>query len=59
MEDKMYCFYLKTNRTVCVLGNDFQMEYDKIIVIKDRKIIATFVIDNIEGFIVKDVEGKE
>jgi hypothetical protein len=35
------------------------MEYDKIIVIKDRKIKATFVIDNIEGFIVKDVEGKE
>jgi hypothetical protein len=59
MEDKMYIFYLKTNRTVCVLGNDFQMEYDKIIVIKDREIIATFVIDNIEGFIVKDVEGKE
>jgi hypothetical protein len=59
MEDKMYCFYLKTNRVVCVLGNDFQMEYDKIIVIKDREIIATFVIDNIEGFIVKDVEEKE
>lgn len=59
MEGKMYIFYLKTNRVVCVIGDDFQLDYDKIIVIKDREIIATFVIDNIEGFIVKDVERKE
>lgn len=53
MEDKMYIFCLKTNRTVCVIGDDFEMEYDKIIVIKDREIKATFTIDGIEGFIIK------
>lgn len=53
MEAKMYIFYLKTNRVVCVIGNDFDMEYDKIIVIKDREIKATFTIDGIEGFVIK------
>lgn len=55
MEEKMYIFYLKTNRVVCVIGNDFYMEYDKIIVIKDREIKATFTIDGIEGFVIKKI----
>jgi len=53
MEDKMYIFYLKTNRVVCVIGDDFQFDYDKIIVGKDREIKATFMFDGIEGFIIK------
>ena len=53
MEEKMYIFYLKTNRVVCVIGDDFQFDYDKIIVIKDRKIKATFMFDGIEGFVIK------
>lgn len=59
MEEKMYIFYLKTNRTVCVIGNDFEMEYDKIIVIKDREIKATFTIDGIEGFVIKKITETE
>jgi hypothetical protein len=53
MEDKMYIFYLKTNRVVCVIGDDFQLDYDKIIVIKDRKIKAAFMVDGVEGFVIK------
>ena len=53
MEDKMYIFYLKTNRVVCVIGDDFQFDCDKIIVVKDRKIKAAFTIDGIEGFVIK------
>ena len=53
MEEKMYIFYLKTNRVVCVIGDDFRFDYDKIIVIKDREIKATFTIDGIEGFVIK------
>lgn len=53
MEDKMYIFYLKTNRVVCVIGDDFDMDYDKIIVIKDRKIKAAFMVDGVEGFVIK------
>jgi hypothetical protein len=53
MEYKMYIFYLKTNRVVCVIGDDFQLDYDKIIVIKDRKIKATFMVDGVEGFVIK------
>lgn len=53
MEEKMYIFYLKTNRVVCVIGDDFQLEYDKIIVIKDRKIKAVFMVDGVEGFVIK------
>jgi predicted protein tyrosine phosphatase len=53
MEDKMYIFYLKTNRVVCVIGDDFQFDYDKIIVIKDRKIKAAFMVDGVEGFVIK------
>ena len=52
-EAKMYTFYLKTNRTVCVIGDDFQFDYDKIIVVRDRKIKATFMFDGIEGFVIK------
>lgn len=52
-DDKMYIFYLKTNRVVCVIGDDFDMDYDKIIVIKDREIKASFTIDGIEGFVIK------
>lgn len=59
MEEKMYIFYLKTNRTVCVIGNDFEMEYDKIIVIKDRKIKASFMVDGIEGFVIKKIAEAE
>jgi hypothetical protein len=53
MEDKMYIFYLKTNRVVCVIGDDFQLDYDKIIVIKDREIKASFMVDGVEGFVIK------
>jgi len=54
MEDKMYIFYLKTNRVVCVIGDDFQFDSDTIIVIKDREIKATFTFDGIEGFVIKN-----
>lgn len=53
MEEKMYIFYLKTNRVVCVIGNDFEMDCDKIIVIKGREIKASFTFDGIEGFVIK------
>ena len=53
MEEKMYIFYLKTNRVVCVIGDDFQFDHDTIIVVKDRKIKATFMFDGIEGFVIK------
>jgi len=53
MEDKMYIFYLKTNRVVCVIGDDFQFDSDQIIVVEDRKIKAAFMFDGIEGFVIK------
>lgn len=59
MEDKMYIFYLKTNRVVCVIGDDFQFDYDKIVVVKDRKIKATFTFDGIEGFVIKKIAEAE
>lgn len=59
MEDKMYIFYLKTNRVVCVIGDDFQIDYDQIIVIKDRKIKATFMFDGVEGFVIKKITEAE
>lgn len=55
MKDKMYIFYLKTNRVVCVIGDDFQFDSYQIIVIKDRKIKAAFTYDGIEGFVIKKV----
>lgn len=55
MKDKMYVFYLKTDRVVTVIGDDFQFDYDKIIVCKDKKIKATFMFDGIEGFITKNI----
>ena len=59
MEAKMYIFYLKTNRVVCVIGDDFQFDYDKIIVVRDRKIEATFTFDGIEGFVIKKITETE
>jgi predicted protein tyrosine phosphatase len=60
MEDKMYIFYLKTNRVVCVIGDDFQFDSDTIIVIKDRKIKAAFMVDGVEGFVIKkNTEAEE
>lgn len=53
MEDKMYIFYLKTNRVVCVIGDDFQFDSDEIIVCKDKKIKAAFMVDGVEGFVIK------
>lgn len=53
MKDKMYIFYLKTNRVVCVIGDDFQFDSYQIIVIKDRKIKAAFMVDGVEGFVIK------
>ena len=55
MKDKMYIFYLKTDRVVCVIGDDFQFDYDKIIVVRDRKIEATFMFEGIEGFVIKKI----
>ncbi len=55
MEDKMYIFYLKSDRVVTVIGDDFQFDCDKIIVFKDREIKASFMFDGIEGFIIKKV----
>ena len=59
MEDKMYIFYLKTNRVVCVIGDDFQFDYDKIVVVEDRKIKATFTFDGVEGFVIKKITETE
>ena len=55
MEDKMYVFYLKTDRVVTVIGDDFEMDCDKAIVIKDGTIRAAFMFNGIEGFEVKRI----
>ena len=55
MEDKMYIFYLKTDRVVTVIGDNLVMDCDKAIVIKDGTIRAAFMFNGIEGFEVKRI----
>lgn len=61
MEDKMYVFYLKTDRVVAVIGDTISIDYTKnyIDIFRNQKLQAEFMRESIEGFIVKDVEGKE
>lgn len=59
MENKQYIFYLKSDRDVVAIGDNLVMDCDKVIVFKDKSIKAIFMFENLEGFIVKDVEGKE
>lgn len=61
MEDKMYVFYLKTDRVVAVIGDTISIDYTKnyIDIFRNQILQAEFMRESIEGFIVKDVEGKE
>ena len=57
MEEKMYVFYLKTDRVVAVIGDTISIDYTKnyIDIFRNQKLQAEFMLDGIEGFITKKV----
>jgi hypothetical protein len=57
MEDKMYVFYLKSDKVAEVIGYNLVMDCDKVLVFKEKKIRASFMFDGIEGFITKNIEN--
>ena len=59
MEDKMYVFYLKTDRVVTVIGDEISIDYTKnyIDIFRNQKLQAEFMRESIDGFIVKNIEN--
>ena len=59
MEDKMYVFYLKTDRVVTVIGDEISIDYTKnyIDIFRNQKLQAEFMRESIEGFITKNIEN--
>jgi hypothetical protein len=59
MEDKMYVFYLKTDRVVAVIGDEISIDYMKnyIDIFHNGKLKAEFMRESIEGFITKNIEN--
>ena len=59
MEDKMYVFYLKTDRVVTVIGDEISIDYTKnyIDVFRNGILQAEFMRESIEGFITKNIEN--
>lgn len=57
MEDKMYVFYLKTDRVVTVIGDEIGIDHkgNFINIFHNQKLQAKFTFDGIEGFIIKKV----
>jgi hypothetical protein len=57
MEDKMYVFYLKTDRVVTVIGDTISIDYTKnyIDIFHNQKLQAEFMRESIEGFITKNI----
>ena len=57
MEEKMYVFYLKTDRVVTVIGDEIRTDYTKnyIDIFRNQKLQAKFMLNGIEGFEVKRV----
>lgn len=57
MEDKMYVFYLKTDRVVTVIGDTISIDYTKnyIDIFRNQKLQAEFMRESIEGFITKNI----
>lgn len=61
MEEKMYIFYLKTDRVVAVIGDKISIDYTKnyIDIFRNQKLQAEFMLESIEGFIAKEVAEAE
>ena len=59
MEDKMFVFYLKTDRVVTVIGDEISIDYTKnyIDIFRNQKLQAEFMRESIEGFITKNIEN--
>jgi hypothetical protein len=61
MEDKMYVFYLKTDRVVAVIGDRYYIEHRDtntyINIYRNDKFQAMFMLESIEGFITKNIEN--
>lgn len=59
MEEKMYVFYLKTDRVVAVIGDEISIDYLKnyIDIFRNGKLQAEFMRESIEGFIIKNIEN--
>ena len=59
MEEKMYIFYLKTDRVVAVIGDTISIDYTKnyIDIFRNQKLQAKFMRESIEGFITKNIEN--
>lgn len=57
MKDKMYVFYLKTDRVVTVIGDEISIDYTKnyIDIFRNQELQAEFMRESIEGFITKEV----
>lgn len=57
MKDKMYVFYLITDRVVTVIGNEIRIDYTKnyIDIFRNQELQAEFMRESIEGFITKEV----
>lgn len=55
MEVEMYVFYLKSNRVAEAIGDNLMMDSEKVVVFKEQKIRASFMLDGIEGFVTKKV----
>lgn len=57
MKDKMFVFYLKTDRVVTVIGDEISIDYTKnyIDIFRNQELQAEFMRESIEGFITKEV----
>ena len=58
MEDRMFVFYLKTDRVVTVIGDEISIDYTKnyIDIFRNQKLQAEFMRESIDGFIAKNIE---
>ena len=59
MEDRMFVFYLKTDRVVTVIGDEISIDYTKnyIDIFRNQKLQAEFMRESIDGFIAKNIEN--
>lgn len=57
MKDKMFVFYLKTDRVVAVIGDEISIDYMKnyIDIFRNQELQAEFMRESIEGFIIKEL----
>ena len=55
MTNRMYAVYLKSNRVVTLIGTESKIDKGYLTIYRDIKLIARFMLDGIEGYVIEEV----